>query len=133
MEELFYTYSETRKDEDGFDEKWVYVPAFDEWMTEDDFYIHKSQFDPSIQEAETYFREHSDDDVYPEDTFEDDAFEEDEYEDIDPDDYENMTREEAMEDYERTGINHSKYDLNDWEEINRTLGFDFLDLSKRPK
>lgn len=52
--------------------------------------------------------------------------EEDEYDDTEEIDYSNMTREEAIEEYRRTGVNHSEYDLNDWEEINRRLGLDVI-------
>ncbi len=125
MEELIYTDVEYRKDEDGFDEKWVYVPALGEWMTEDEFYYQKSCYDAAMGDAQAYWDDHSDDDIYDDDYEDDDDFEEDE--EID---YTNMTREEAMEEYNRTGVNHSEYDLNDWDDINRRLGYDLSDFLK---
>lgn len=143
MDTLVYTQEEYRLDEDGFKVKYVYVPAFEEWMTEEVFYFQKAQYDQSMSDARNYDDEHSNDDVFPDDEDDFDYLEDDkedfdnledvEYEDDAPVDYDNMTREEAMADYKRTGINHSNHDLNDWEEINRTLGINFLDLSKRPK
>lgn len=135
MERLTYTREEYRLNEDGIREKWVYVPYFDEWMTEEDFYFQKYEIDESMKEAEEFDSFHSNDDVYPED----DDYDDEIYDDFDDEyddetiDYGSMTREEALEDYNRTGVNHSNYDLNNWEEINRVLGFDFLDLSKRSK
>lgn len=41
-----------------------------------------------------------------------------------------MTREQAIEEYNRTGVNHSEYDLNDWDDINRRLGYDFFKPKK---
>lgn len=46
-------------------------------------------------------------------------------EDYDDTDYSSMTREEALEEYNRTGINHTEHDLNDWDDINERLGFEF--------
>lgn len=129
MEELIYTEVEYRKDKDGFDEKWVYVPALDEWMTEDSFYFEKAMYGESMEEAEEYYHEESNDDIYPDE--EEDLYEEDEYPDSEEIDYSNMTREEAMEEYRRTGINHSEHDLNDWDEINRRLGYRFQDMFKK--
>ncbi len=129
MEELIYTEVEYRKDKDGFDEKWVYVPALDEWMTEDSFYFEKALYGESMEEAEEYYHEESNDDIYPDE--EEDLYEEDEYPDSEEIDYSNMTREEAMEEYRRTGINHSEHDLNDWDEINRRLGYRFQDMFKK--
>lgn len=136
MKELFYADVEIRKDEDGFDEKYVYVPILDEWMTEEEFYFQKSCYDPAMDEAHVYEQEHGSDDFIDidyEDYF-DEELDEEEYEDIDEDDgdcdYSTMSYEEAVEEYNRTGINHSKYDLNDWDDINRRLGFEFYKPKK---
>ena len=48
----------------------------------------------------------------------------------DDSDYSSMTREQAMDEYNRTGINHSEHDLNDWDDINSRLGFDFYKPKK---
>ena len=128
MEELSYTDTEYRKDEDGFDEKWVYVPALDEWMTEDDFYYQKSCYDGALEDAQDYWDNHSDDDVYFDDY--DEEVEDGKYDDYEDDeiDYTTMTREEALDEYNRTGVNHSEYDLNDWDDINRRLGYDLSEF-----
>ena len=120
MDELFYTDVEIRKDDNGYDVKYVYVPILDEWMTEDEFYFEKSCYDPAMIDARIYEREHSNDDCIDDDDYDDDY----DYDDDDPD-YSSMTREEARKEYNRTGINHTEYDLNDWDDINRRLGYDF--------
>ena len=51
-------------------------------------------------------------------------------EDDDITDYSSMTRERAIDEYNRTGINHSEHDLNDWDDINRRLGFEFYKPKK---
>lgn len=123
MTDLIYTKEEYRKDEDGFDEKYVYVPALDEWMSEEEFAFQKTCYDSAMRDARIYEQEHGMDDII--------EYEEEhswgcEAEDTDNDeDYSNMTREEAEEAYLRNGINYSEIDLNDWEDINRRLGFDF--------
>jgi hypothetical protein len=32
----------------------------------------------------------------------------------------------AVDEYNRTGVNHSNYDLNDYDEINEKLGYKFF-------
>lgn len=124
VNELYYTDTEQRTDEDGFTVTYVYVPLLDEWMTLDEFYFQKACYDPAMEDTRVYEQEHgSDDFLYDEDDTDED-FEDDFSEEDDPD-YENMTYEEAVEEYNKTGINHSNYDLNDWDEINEKLGFEF--------
>ncbi len=127
MEKLYYTDVEFRKDEDGFDVKYVYVPILDEWMTEEEFQFEKSCYDPAMSDARMYEEEYGNDDVI--DDYDDDEEDDDDYDDEcdydDNRDYSSMTREEAIEEYNRTGINHSEHDLNDWDDINSRLGFDF--------
>lgn len=130
MKELIYTEVEYRKDKDGFDEKWVYVPALDEWMTENEFYYQKSCYDGAMGDAQAYWDNHSNDEVYNDDfddEYDNNNYEEDEYEEID---YSKMSREEALEEYNRTGVNHSEYDLNDWDDIKSRLGYDLSELLK---
>ena len=128
--ELYYTDTEQRTDEDGFAVTYVYVPLLDEWMTLDEFYFQKACYDPAMEDTRVYEQEHgSDDFVFDEDEGSDEDFEDDYSEEDDPD-YENMTYEEAVEEYNKTGINHSNYDLNDWDEINEKLGFEFHKNSK---
>ena len=123
--ELYYTDTEQRTDEDGFAVTYVYVPLLDEWMTLDEFYFQKACYDPAMEDTRVYEQEHgSDDFLFDEDEVSDEDFEDDYSEEDDPD-YENMTYEEAVEEYNKTGINHSNYDLNDWDEINEKLGFEF--------
>lgn len=131
MEELTYTDSEYRENEDGFLEKYVYVPQLDEWMTEDEFAFNKACYDPAFEDARVYEREHGsdDEDCYYDETDDDDLREEDD-DDNDGPDYSSMSREEAMAEYERTGINHTEHDLNDWDDINRRLGFEFFNPKK---
>lgn len=128
--ELYYTDTEQRTDEDGFAVTYVYVPLLDEWMTLDEFYFQKACYDPAMEDTRVYEQEHgSDDFLFDEDEVSDEDFEDDYSEEDDPD-YENMTYEEAVEEYNKTGINHSNYDLNDWDEINEKLGFEFHNNSK---
>ena len=128
--ELYYTDTEQRTDEDGFAVTYVYVPLLDEWMTLDEFYFQKACYDPAMEDTCVYEQEHgSDDFLFDEDEVSDEDFEDDYSEEDDPD-YENMTYEEAVEEYNKTGINHSNYDLNDWDEINEKLGFEFHKNSK---
>ncbi len=128
--ELYYTDTEQRTDEDGFAVTYVYVPLLDEWMTLDEFYFQKACYDPAMEDTRVYEQEHgSDDFLFDEDEVSDEDFEDDYSEEDDPD-YENMTYEEAVEEYNKTGINHSNYDLNDWDEINEKLGFEFHKNSK---
>ena len=128
--ELYYTDTEQRTDEDGFAVIYVYVPLLDEWMTLDEFYFQKSCYDPAMEDTRVYEQEHgSDDFLFDEDEVSDEDFEDDYSEEDDPD-YENMTYEEAVEEYNKTGINHLSYDLNDWYEINEKLGFEFHKNSK---
>lgn len=128
--ELYYTNTEQRTDEDGFAVTYVYVPLLDEWMTLDEFYFQKASYDPAMEDTRVYEQEHgSDDFLFDEDEVSDEDFEDDYSEEDDPD-YENMTYEEAVEEYNKTGINHSNYDLNDWDEINEKLGFEFHKNSK---
>ena len=128
--ELYYTDTEQRTDEDGFAVTYVYVPLLDEWMTLDEFYFQKACYDPAMEDTRVYEQEHgSDDFLFDEDEVSDEDFEDDYSEEDDPD-YENMTYEEAVEEYNKTGINHSNYDLNDWDEINEKLGFEFNKNSK---
>jgi hypothetical protein len=133
--ELYYTDTEQRTDEDGFAVTYVYVPLLDEWMTLDEFYFQKACYDPAMEDTRVYEQEHgSDDFLFDEDEVSDEDFEddysEDDYSEEDDPDYENMTYEEAVEEYNKTGINHSNYDLNDWDEINEKLGFEFHKNSK---
>ena len=128
--ELYYTDTEQCTDEDGFAVTYVYVPLLDEWMTLDEFYFQKACYDPAMEDTRVYEQEHgSDDFLFDEDEVSDEDFEDDYSEEDDPD-YENMTYEEAVEEYNKTGINHSNCDLNDWDEINEKLGFEFHKNSK---
>lgn len=125
VNELYYTDTEQRTDEDGFPVTYVYVPLLDEWMTLDEFYFQKACYDPAMEDTRVYEQEHgSDDFLFDEVDVIDEEFEDGYSEEDDPD-YENMTYEEAIEEYNKTGINHSNYDLNDWDEINEKLGFEF--------
>ena len=121
-EGLYYTDSEQRTDEDGFTVTYVYVPLLDDWMTLDAFYFQKACYDPAMEDTRVYEQEHGSDDFI----YDEEDTEEDYYQDYDDNqDYDDMTYEEAVEEYNKTGINHSKYDLNDYDEINRKLGFEF--------
>lgn len=130
MNELTYTDVEIRKDEDGCDVKYVYVPAFDEWMTEDEFAFQKACYDPAMTDARAHEIEHGCEDFCPNDDWDDDVDDDDDWDDDDWDDDMPKTKEEALERYNRTGINHSEFDLNDYDDINRRLGFEFIKTKK---
>lgn len=128
MQTLGYAKVEYRENEDGFVEKCVYVPVLDEWMTEEEFICQKACYDPAMEDARIYEQEHGSDDIIE---YDDDIdAEEEDYEDYDDDGCSVMTREEAMEEYENTGINNSEFDLNDWDDINDRLGYVFYDPKK---
>lgn len=135
MKKLFYTDKEVRKDEDGYDETYVYVPELDEWMTEDEFAFQKACYNPAVEEANTYYAEHGsddwadDDEEDEDDDWDVDYEEDDEYDDTGWDEAP-KTKEEAWERYNQTGVNHSEFDLNDYDEINRLLGFEFIKTKK---
>lgn len=129
--DFVYTDERYDVDEDGFRVKMVYVPLVDEWMTEDLFWSQKRMYDASMDEAREYYNEQGmDDNLDYTDPYDEedvgDIDDNDDNDEYDPEYYKNMTREEAMAEYERTGINHSEHDLNDWDDINRRLGFEFF-------
>lgn len=124
---LYYTDTELRKDEDGLPVRYVYVPLLDEWMPLDEFHFQKAAFyDPAMEDVHAY--EHDSEDFLFDEDWED---EDDDWDDEDEDDEEAMTYQEAVKDFNRTGINHSNYDLNDYDEINENLGFEFFKPRKQ--
>ena len=134
---LYYTDTELRKDEDGLPIRYVYVPLLDEWMPLDEFHFQKAAFyDPAMEDVHAY--EHDSEDFLfdedwedEDDDWEDEGEDDEDEDDEDEDNEEAMTYQEAVKDFNRTGINHSNYDLNDYDEINENLGFEFFKPRKQ--